>query len=41
MILGVDIGIENVPIKRLVHFKEICLDKPKSMWKKMWENYTN
>lgn len=40
VVLGVDIGIENVSVKKLSHFKSICEDKPKSMWKKMWETYS-
>lgn len=39
-VLGVDIEIENVSVKKLAHFKSICEDKPKTMWKKMWLTYS-
>lgn len=35
-VLGSDIGIENVPIRKLWHFKSIISDKPKQMWRKIW-----
>lgn len=38
--LGVDIGIEDVPVKKLAHFKSICEDKPKTMWRKIWLTYS-
>lgn len=39
-VLQEDIGISRVPIKKLWHFKSIVSDKPRKMWKKVWENYT-
>lgn len=35
-VIGADLGIKEAPIKKISHFKDICTDKPKSMWKKMW-----
>ena len=39
-ILGVDIGIENVGIKKLINFKEVCQEKPKTLWKNLWLKYS-
>jgi vesicle-fusing ATPase len=39
-VLGCDLNIENVAVKRLVNFKEICADKPKSVWGKLWSKYS-
>lgn len=38
-VLGVDLGIENMPVKKLTNFKEICRDKPKAMWSSLWQKY--
>lgn len=38
-VVGADLGIENVGIKKLMNFKEICRDKPKSVWGNLWTKY--
>ena len=38
-ILGCDLGNENVGVKKLTNFKEICKDKPKSIWGSMWAKF--
>lgn len=38
-VLGCDLNIENVGIKKLVNFKQICKEKPKSVWGNMWAKY--
>lgn len=39
-VLGCDLNIENVGIKKLINFKEICADKPKSVWSSLWAKYS-
>lgn len=39
-VLGCDLKIEGVGIKKLVNFKEICSDKPKSVWANLWAKYS-
>ena len=39
-VLGCDLNIENVGVKKLMNFKEICSDKPKSVWGKLWAKYS-
>jgi vesicle-fusing ATPase len=40
-VLEADLGIENVAIKKLMNFKEICKDKPKSLWGNLWAKYSS
>lgn len=40
-VIGTDLAIQNVPIKKLVNFKEICRDKPQSVWKSLWSKYSS
>lgn len=40
-IVGADLGIENVAIKKLMNFKEICREKPKEIWGSLWNRYSS
>ena len=39
-VLGCDLNVENVGVKKLVNFKEICVEQPKSAWGKLWDKYS-
>jgi len=39
-LLGADIGIENVSIKKVLTFKEMIRDKPQILWPSLWKKYT-
>jgi hypothetical protein len=38
-LLGADLSIENVSIKRVLTFKEMIRDKPQILWPSMWAKY--
>lgn len=38
---GNDLGVDQVAIKKLMNFKEICKDKPKTQWAALWAKYSS
>lgn len=38
-VIGEDLDIEDVSIKKLVNFKEICREKPRTEWGGLWKKY--
>jgi len=40
-LIGADLGIENVSIKRMTTFKEMIGDKPQAVWSSMWTKFNS